>query len=932
LTDLILFPKETPLDFTPGQRWHSLTEPELGLGLIEAVEGRQVVIAFPARAVTRRYSTQDPPLVRAQLTAGQQARSHGGSSFCIEEVVEADALFLYRGEGQELSEAELDAELDVATPENRMRSGQVDDFRLFDLRHDALAIRHRMLSSPVRGLVGGRIRFFDHQLSIAHTVCERHQIRVLLADEVGLGKTIEALLILHRLLLTGRVENALIMVPPALVHQWLAEAYLRFNLVLNVLGKDTYSGDDIEAVNEELSDQLSTAQLFVCPLGTDIGDIADELAQIPWDITIVDEAHHLEPGSANFSLVEEIAQQTEHVVLLSATPDRNGQEAHFHRLALLDPARFHDMKAYYREAENYRELATVAERLQQSEALGTDDLALLKQRLPTTDLDGLANEDRPAQLQLLSRLLDLHGLGRVMFRNVRARIPGFPRRVPLPIEWKDGDLEPLRREFLSDIGRDETFQFDAATQDPRTAWLADFLAAHEGEKVLVLCSDRSKVEAFALALTTPQCKVARFHEAMGSIERDRQAAYFLDKDGPQVVISSAIGAEGRNFQVARHLVLLDLPLSADRLEQAIGRVDRIGQGFEIYIYAIAVEGTPQARLRRWFLEALRVFERPWHGSPAIEREFGPALVEALLAPDETAIDELIERGRARNEEIIAELETGRDRLLELSSFDSDAAELLQKTIARQERDGELESFMLGAFERSGLDIEAIGPRSYAVRAGMDYHHPFPGFVGEEMGVTFDRATALTHPERIMLTWDHPMVRDSVDMLLAHETGNASVAQCKGPTPGLLLEALYVVETTLDAHLRADRFLPPTPMRIVVDMSGEETDTSKLRDTLEAADSSVLAQPQVGALLSKLLEKTRTLASDKGAAIAAKASEKMRTVLEPEALRLLELSRVNSAIGEGEIAAAHAELETLVEGLNGARVRLDGLRLVLIEAE
>jgi hypothetical protein len=122
------------------------------------------------------------------------------------------------------------------------------------------------------------------------------------------------------------------------------------------------------------------------------------------------------------------------------------------------------------------------------------------------------------------------------------------------------------------------------------------------------------------------------------------------------------------------------------------------------------------------------------------------------------------------------------------------------------------------------------------------------------------------------------------------------------------------------------------MRIVVDMSGEETDTSKLRDTLEAADSSVLAQPQVGALLSKLLEKTRTLASDKGAAIAAKASEKMRTVLEPEALRLLELSRVNSAIGEGEIAAAHAELETLVEGLNGARVRLDGLRLVLIEAE
>lgn len=919
------------MNFTPGQRWHSLTEPELGLGLIEAVEGRQVVIAFPARAVTRRYATQDPPLVRAQLTAGQQARSRDGVNFCIEEVVEADALFLYRGEGQELSEAELDAELDVATPENRMRSGQVDDFRLFDLRHDALAIRHRMLSSPARGLVGGRIRFFDHQLSIAHTACERHQIRVLLADEVGLGKTIEALLILHRMLLTGRIENALILVPPALVHQWLAEAYLRFNLVLNVLGKDTYGGDAIEAESEGLAEQLSTAQLFICPLGGDLGDIGAELAQTPWDIAIVDEAHHLEPDSAEFSLVEHITQQTEHVLLLSATPDRNGEAAHFHRLALLDPARFHDMEAYYREAENYRELATVAEHLQQGEALSADEHALLKERLPAADLDSLTSDDSHAQRQLLARLLDLHGLGRVMFRNVRARIPGFPRRVPLPIEWQGGDVEPLRREFLADIGRDKTFQIDATAQDPRTAWLVEFLAAHEGEKVLVLCSDRSKVEAFAQALTTPQRKVARFHEAMGAIERDRQAAYFLDADGPQVVISSAIGAEGRNFQVARHLVLLDLPLSADRLEQAIGRIDRIGQGFEIYIYAIAVEGSPQARLRRWFLEALCVFERPWHGSPAIEREFGSALVEALLAPDETAIDELIERGKARNEEIIAELEVGRDRLLELSSFDSDAAEQLQKTIAIQELDSELESFMLGAFERSGLDIETIGPRSYAVRAGMDYHHPFPGFVGEEMGVTFDRATALTHPERIMLTWDHPMVRDSVDTLLAHETGNASVAQCKGSAPGLLLEALYVVETTLDAHLRADRFLPPTPMRIVVDMSGEEVGASKLRDTLEAAASSVLAQPQIGALLSKLLEQTRALADDKGADIAAKASEKMRAVLEPEALRLLELARVNAAIGEGEIAAAHAELETLVEGLNGARVRLDGLRLVLVGA-
>ena len=65
------------MSFTPGQRWHSLTEPELGLGRVDAVEGRQVVIAYPARDVIRRYSTDDPPLARVRLTPGQQIRGAG---------------------------------------------------------------------------------------------------------------------------------------------------------------------------------------------------------------------------------------------------------------------------------------------------------------------------------------------------------------------------------------------------------------------------------------------------------------------------------------------------------------------------------------------------------------------------------------------------------------------------------------------------------------------------------------------------------------------------------------------------------------------------------------------------------------------------------------------------------------------------------------
>lgn len=917
------------MNFAPGQRWHSLTEPELGLGLVQAVENRQVVIAFPARDVVRRYAVADPPLARARLGPGQQVRGPDGLAFSVEAVEEADGLLLYLGQGQRLSEADLDAALDVATPENRLLHGQVDDHRLFDLRHDALRLRHRLLASPARGLVGARIRLFDHQLSIAHEVCQRHRVRVLLADEVGLGKTIEALLILHRLLLTGRIENALILVPPTLVHQWLAEAYLRFNLVLGVMGRDTHGGGTIDPESEDLPEQLLAAQLFVCPLGVDVGEA---FAQTRWDLVIVDEAHHLQSDSAEFLLVQTLAAMAPHLILLSATPDRDGEAAHFARLALLDPARFHDLDAYYREAQDYRLLADAAERLQQGQSLDAAGRALVQQRLPDADPKALQEgADPEARRRVLDRLLDMHGIGRVMFRNVRARIPGFPRRVPQAAALDRGDRQALRREFLADIGRPGGKRPKNAQHDPRLVWLARFLADHPSEKVLVLCADREKVEAFAQALTTPRRKVARFHEGMGNIERDRQAAWFLAADGPQVVVSSAIGAEGRNFQVARHLVLLDLPLSPDRLEQAIGRIDRIGQGAEVYIHAVAVKGTPQARLRRWHDEALGVFVRPWHGSPAIEREFGEALVEALLAPDESAIEALIRRAKARNQEIIAELETGRDRLLELNSFDAEAARTLRRHIAAAETSDELERFMVEAFERGGLDTERLGPRSYAVKAGLDYHRPFPGFAGDEMGITFDRDTALAHPERVLLTWDHPMVRDTLDGLLEHGNGNASLAKMAGKAPGLLLEALFVAESTLAQDLRADRFLPPTPIRVVVDMQGRTVETEDLGGPLEAADDAVLALPQIEEIIPQMVEKARDLAAAKGSDIAAAARRRMQATLKPAVGRLAELAQVNAAVGQEEVDAARAELAALDEGLDGVRLQLSALRLILVEA-
>lgn len=890
-----------------------------------------MVIAYPARSVVRRYAIDAAPLARALLGEGQ--RAHGkGIGFVIATIDgDADGVLRYRGEGHELCETDLDANLDVAMPENRMRIGQVDELTAFDLRHAALRIRHQMLASPARGFLGGRIRLFDHQLSIARDVCDRHRVRVLLADEVGLGKTIEALLILHRMLLSGRVERALVMAPAALVHQWLAEAYHRFNLILRVIGSDTFGGGSIDPERDDVPLELQSAQLFVCPLGIPIGKafIASE-----WDLLVVDEAHHLSSDSAEFALVEKLARRIDHVLLLSATPDRDGEHAHFQRLALLDPVRFADADEYLREAASYRELADTAERLVGDAPLRAADRKLLKARLrakEVTALLGAADTDRDARSTLLARLLDLHGIGRVMFRNVRARIPGFPRRVHVAADLVTGDAKRLRREFLHDIGHDASFRFGGAEGDPRTAWLDAFLRARPDERVLVLCADRAKVEGFADALATGGRQIARFHEQMSALERDRQAAWFLAPDGPQLLISSQVGAEGRNFQVARNLVLLDLPLTADRLEQLIGRVDRIGQGDEVRVFVPVLPGTPQARLRRWFEAALAVFARPWHGAPVIDREFGEELLQALLARDESALESLLERGRERNQQILAELEGGRDRLLELTSFDHRAARGLHQAIDDAEQGRDLQRFMLDAMERGGLEAEDIGDRSFIVRAGPGYHRPFPGFHGREMSITFDRATGLMHPERVLLSWDHPLVRDTLDVLLARETGNATIARLVGEPTGLQLEALYVAEPTLPRDLRADRFLPPTPIRLRIDANGHELDPldEDARASLQPIDAALLRNPHVAARLLSLINLARAAATAKGPAIAAQAREHMRRELLPVVGRLTELAAVNPSVTQAELAAAHHELTTLEQGLADLRIRLDALRLIVV---
>ncbi|HYF33951.1 MAG TPA: SNF2-related protein, partial [Prosthecobacter sp.] len=373
---------EQPL---PGQRWVSDSEPELGLGVVMKVEFGRVEIYFPAAREHRQFALKSAPLRRVRFQPGDTVKTHDGASLEVDAVEERSGMLFYLGASREVSEAELSDTISFSKPEDRLLAGQVDELRAFDLRVESLRRRAEMRRSPVRGFCGGRVDLLPHQMYIASEVASRLVPRVLLADEVGLGKTIEASLILHRLHLTGRAERVLILVPEALVHQWFVELYRRFHLTFAIYDEDRC---DVVETSDETANPFLESQLILCGSRflAESPRRAEQATEAGWDLLIVDEAHHLEwtPEAASpaYSLVETLAAKIPGLLLLTATPQQLGPEGHFARLRLLDPNRYADLNQFLAESEHYEEVAKAMDRLASGRNLTAADETLFAQKSP----------------------------------------------------------------------------------------------------------------------------------------------------------------------------------------------------------------------------------------------------------------------------------------------------------------------------------------------------------------------------------------------------------------------------------------------------------------------------------------------------------------------------------------------------------------------
>ncbi|MBL4583668.1 MAG: RNA polymerase-associated protein RapA [Pseudomonadales bacterium] len=948
--------------FAVGQRWISDTELELGLGMIEEIDGRQVSIYFPATDETRRYATANAPLTRVKFKIGDQIQiqssddEEGVTEVTVTDLREQNDVVFYDDGTHWIPETSLSGLIQLNQAADRLFSGQLDKLKAYDLRLAALQKHSELNANQQYGLAGARAQLLPHQLYIAQQVSQREAPRVLLADEVGLGKTIEAGLILHRLLLLGRIERVLILLPDNLIHQWLIEMLRRFNLAFSVMDEERCLTFEIENPEGNPFQQQRLVLGSLDALANN-GERAAQLVEATWDLVIVDEAHHLqwsqnsnEVGNS-YRLVETLAALTPGLLLLTATPEQLGIEGHFARLRLLDPERFHNLEAFIKEEQSYQPVAEAARSLLQQQPLTDTQITQLDSWL---DEPACAEPTEPQRKQWLQQLIDRHGTGRVLFRNTRSAIKGFPRRrfvewpLALPQAYQNLTADNVDSSAVADYPAGlypERVVADWVSHDPRIDWLIELLKQYKGEKVLLICHQAATVLELSEQLRQREglhCSV--FHEGLTIVERDRSAAYFSDAEyGSQLMLCSEIGSEGRNFQFSHHLVMFDLPLNCDLVEQRIGRLDRIGQQHEIQIHVPYFEGHGSEALAKIYHQGLDLFESTRASAQGLFEKYidqiktqisGFTAREGNVNTEE--LQELIKQLVPERQALDQILEQGRDWLLERNSCDElQAAQIVEALQLNDEKNAQnLQPFIDKICDLYGIEQDYHSAECHILRPGDHMVYPqFPHLPEEGLTYTCNREIAVSRDEIQFFSWEHPLICGALELLLNEPLGNSCVAYLENhryKTGQFYLQAQFTVSCQAPRQLQLQRYLSSAGLYIsclpdgtlgrgIIESLGELQNIDKktavlLIENMRAGIQQKLQQVELAgqAELPQLLEK---------------ALHNVDQEHNTEIRRLQELKKRNPNIRQQEIDSLHEKQRQLRQHIEQAKLRVDSIRVI-----
>lgn len=936
--------------YQTGQRWSSRNEPDLGVGMIIDKQNKSFTLHFPDAETDRLYSHDQTSLVRRTLTVGDQLHFQG-ETYTILEVEDVDDLIEYRVSDDEdwLEESliqfprndknELDSLL-ALSPARRM---------WFDLRRHTLEHQAENAASQVRGLMGLKAELLPHQIYLAHEIANRPKARALLCDEVGMGKTLEAGLILHQRLLNGLCKRVLILTPTNLQHQWLVEMLRRFHQPFSLINESVY-----EDFMDDDDNPFEQQPFVIAPIdwASQHPKATQHMIDAEWDMIIVDEAHHLawhpETPSISYQVVARLAAKTESLLLLSATPEQTGEREHFSRLQLLDANHYHDFDRYLAQQREFKQAAELAEALlpfsqedtyskpldwQVVFARYLDEIKAKDWFITLTD-DSNKNHVQSAQ-EAISWLIDRHGTGREMFRNTRAAVGGFPNRYLHSYSLKNNEFFTSASHHV----QPETEVADGLWEkDPRWLWLKEFLEC-QSEKVLVICHTADMAQWINDQLTFAGFQSADFHEQMPLIHRDRAAAYFADEDGAQILVCSEIGSEGRNFQFSHHLIMYDLPEHPDLLEQRIGRLDRLGQMNDVHIHVPFIEESVQERLFHWYHHALNAFCRTTGSGDKVEEAFGDSLRAYLYGQDNDK--DLLNEARIYHEALLKQMEEGRNRLLEMSSCRPEQAQNLIDQINHQATKG-LHNYIEQVTHAFNIHADCIDDTpekaAWFLRPSTDMMlEALPGIEEEGKMLMLDRRQASQRENVAFATWEHPLITMLMDEVQGFDSSRLTSAVLPIsalPEGTVLIESMFVIEATAHPRLKLAQSLPMTPMWQLSDSNGkflhQQFTADKWAEKLKGVPNRV-AEQWVAALRKSLIEVLQAHqlnAQDQARPIVNVAKTSYQHRCQNEIDRLIELKSFNKTIRNEDIDLLENNMQEGLVRIDEHQIRLDAIRIIL----
>lgn len=450
------------------------------------------------------------------------------------------------------------------------------------------------------------VRSFWYQEETVRKVMKSFRGRALLADEVGLGKTIEALLILKEYILRGMVKSALILVPSALVSQWREELAAKFQLhFLSTDETDFRSGEILHWNRPYILASINMAKSKKnFPLVT----------QREWDLVIVDEAHHLKNRTTlNWKLVNSLKKRF--LLLLTATPVENNLMELHNLVTLLKPGQLKTAAEFKKEFMVSGDPTDPRNREGLKELLGEimvrNTRAVAKVGIPPRFARTLKVESLDSEKALYEKISDLvrtinrnDGTSRrLLLKNLLEEAGSSSRAVGLSLFrmlQKKDDGSRYEKEIR------HAYDMCLSLEDNSKHRVILNLIKNSAEKLIVFVKYLGTLEHIAEFLKRHQIPYALFHGRMNSHDKDEQIRLF--KDEKPILVTTEIGGEGRNLQFCSQMINYDLPWNPMKIEQRIGRIHRIGQEKEVVIYNLCAEGSIEERILDILDRKINMFE------------------------------------------------------------------------------------------------------------------------------------------------------------------------------------------------------------------------------------------------------------------------------------------------------------------------------------